>query len=246
MKGICFGRSEATFRTQIRRAPGNVFDFFIPQRCLLCTEVIVDSHVLCGGCEGELPYNDASCSRCAAIISAGELCGNCLREPPPFDCAFVPLRYHYPIDHLVRRLKYAEDPATGRLLGRFMAEELLATRCTPLPEALIPIPLHPGRLRERGYNQALEICRSIADRTGIPIESALLSRQRATPPQVGMRRNDRERNMRNAFRLERSPGFRHIALIDDVITSGATMRAAARTLRAGGASRIESWSLARA
>ena len=225
---------------------GNAFDIVIPCRCILCGEIVACGQAFCCNCETELPFNEACCARCAATIHSGELCGDCLRSPPPFDLAFAPLLYCYPLDRLIQQLKYAEDPAMGRILGGYIARELIATRSIPLPDMILPVALHRDRLRERGYNQALEICRAITRITGIPVDAELISRQRPTPPQVGKSKKNRQQNMRNAFRLERQPHRDHYAIVDDVITSGATMRAIARLLREAGVDTIEIWSIARA
>jgi ComF family protein len=227
-------------------ALGRTFDSLIPPRCLLCQEVVPRGQAFCCGCEAELPFNDACCARCAAAIHAGELCGDCLRSPPPFDTAFSPLRYHHPVDHLVHLLKYAENPAMGRMMGRYLGGELLAIRSTPWPDAIIPVALHRDRLRERGYNQALEICRTVSRVIGVPLDRDLVLRRKPTPPQVGRAKKDRQQNMRNAFILRRSPRFDNYAIIDDVITSGATVSAIAGVLRASGVKKIEVWSFARA
>ena len=217
-----------------------------PRRCLLCGECVRPDAALCSGCYLELPFIRESCARCAAILQTGEICGRCTSDPAPFDRAFAAFEYSFPVDHLVRRLKYNDDPAICRQLGGLMAEELLSRRSTPLPEVLVPVPLYPARVRERGYNQALEISRSLSGQTGVPVDTALLSRWKHTSPQVGKTRKERDRNLKSAFRLDYTPAYGHCAIVDDVITSGATMRSAAKTLREGGIAVIEVWCLARA
>ena len=246
MAWIGHGHRSTRFYRRMIAAPGRTFDSVIPPRCLLCQDVVMKGQVFCCGCEAELPYNDASCARCAAAIPAGELCGDCLRSPPPFDIAFSPLRYHHPVDHLVQLLKYADNPAMGRMMGRYLGGELYAIRSTPWPDAIVPVALHRDRLRERGYNQALEISRSVSRMIGIPVDKSLVLRCKPTSPQVGRTKKDRQQNMLNAFKLKRPPRFDHYAIIDDVITSGATMRAIAGVLRAGGVEKIEIWSFTRA
>jgi ComF family protein len=237
-------------RTRLHRklisALDSCFSSILPTRCLICGLVVREQLAFCKGCELDLPFNDMACARCAAAISHGELCGACLGSPPPFSFTFSPLRYGYPIDKLIQRLKYGEHPEIARALGRYLGAEIMATRSTPLPEALIPVPLHPDRLQQRGYNQALEISRPVAKITSRPLIIDLIHRTRDTSNQVGKTRDGRDRNVRGAFRTKEVPQFDHCAIVDDVMTSGATVRAISVALRNAGVKTIEVWTLARA
>ena len=140
-----------------------------PARCILCGgagEMGID---LCRDCAADLPRNDPACTVCAEPFAAAgaesRVCGECLRDPPPFRAAFVPFRYAYPLDHLVRGLKFRGDLPCGRALGQMFSRCLLE-RGDPLPEAIVPVPLASRRYRQRGYNQATELALAIADVTG--------------------------------------------------------------------------------
>jgi ComF family protein len=206
-----------------------------------------DGRDLCAGCAGDLAPNRPRCPRCALPLAApAPLCGECLRREPPFAAAWAPLRYAHPLDLLEARFKFHADLAAGRVLSALMIEHA-ATDAPARPELLIPVPLHAARLRERGYNQALELARPLARAFAIPLRADLLLRTRATPPQTGLDAKTRRRNLRGAFAIAAGaslPG--HVALVDDVMTTGATLRECARVLRRAGVARVDVWALARA
>ena len=171
-------------------------------------------------------------------------CGACVLQPPPLDAARAAFVYAFPLDRLLPRFKFHRDLAAGRLLVQAMAG---AFRERPRPDALVPVPLHRDRLRSRGYDQALELARPLARALSIPLRSDLLLRARATAPQSQLDARDRQRNLRGAFRVPTAaiavPG--RVALVDDVMTTGATLHAAAQALRRAGVARIEAWVCAR-
>lgn len=220
----------------------------LPPVCLLCGAPGDGSRDLCAGCAAELPRNRHACARCAEPLpasAAGAVCGRCQRRPPHFDAALAPLRYAYPVDALVLQLKFGHRIAVARLLGELLADALDG-RSGPLPELLIPIPLHPRRLRERGFNQAAEIARTLARRTGLALAEHTMRRARHTRAQSELPFAERAANVARAFVLHEQVRARHVALVDDVITTGHTADAAARTLRLqAGVERIEVWAPAR-
>lgn len=157
---------------------------------------------------------------------------------------YAPFIYHFPLDRLVPRFKFHDDLAAGRLLAELMIEGLADT---PLPQALVPVPLHASRLRQRGYDQALELARPLARHLQLPLLADALLRVRATAPQSELDAAARRRNLRQAFRV--LPGAAlpvHVALVDDVMTTGTTLRAAAQTLARAGVERVDAWVCARA
>lgn len=214
----------------------------LPQRCLLCAGPSA-AHAFCAPCSADLPWHVASaCPVCALPTPGGEVCGACLRHPPAFDVTVAALDYAYPVDAVLLRYKY-----DGLLAAAEPLAELLLTRLQqrPRPDAVIPMPLHPARLRERGYNQALEIARVVANRLGVPLAARACSRTRPTPPQAGLHQEARRRNLRGAFACHADLHGRHVALLDDVMTSGASFDALAGVVKAAGAAHVECWSVAR-
>jgi ComF family protein len=218
-----------------------------PTSCLLCGAAGEEDIDLCRDCAADLSRNEPACSVCAEPLPAASgpsVCGACLRDPPPFASSFVPFRYTYPLDHLVQGLKFRNELACGRALGRLFAVSLLA-RGAPLPEAIIPVPLALRRYRQRGYNQAIELALSIRRVTGLAVRSEAAIRQRETAEQAGLDRKARRRNVTGAFAIVTPLRERHIAILDDVVTTGSTARELAAVLRQAGAARIEVWAVAR-
>ncbi|HJR73932.1 MAG TPA: ComF family protein [Luteimonas sp.] len=215
-----------------------------PPRCLLCGEPGRQGRDLCRPCGDALPWNRRACLRCALPLPAAEsACGHCLRHPPLVDETHAALVYAFPVDRLLPRLKFHADLACGRLLSQLMIEAFAAL---PRPDALIPLPLHRRRLRARGYDQALELARPLAQAFDLPLLDDALIRRRGTPPQSRLDAAARRRNLRGAFAVDPDVVLpAHVTVIDDVVTTGATLHAAAGALRRAGAQRVDAWVCAR-
>lgn len=216
-----------------------------PPRCLLCGETGAQGRDLCHACAAALPWNRSACLRCALPLpQPAAACGDCLQHPPPLEQTHAALVYAFPVDRLLPRLKFHADLACGRLASQLMAEAFAAV---PRPGALIPLPLHRARLRSRGYDQTLELARPLSRALGIAMIDSALTRQRATSPQSRLDAAARKRNLRGAFVVKRHAALPdHVALVDDVMTTGATLHAAAKALRRAGVRRIDAWVCARA
>ena len=235
----------------------------LPARCLVCTETGADGLDLCPACRAALPVCASArhCLRCALPLpragpgDVGDaqgalartleqpLCGPCQTRPPPLDQVRAAFLYAAPLDRLLPRYKFHHDLAAGRLLARLMAD---AFSTCERPQALLPVPLHRGRLRQRGYDQALELARPLATALDLPLRSDLLQRVRATAAQSELDAAARRRNLRDAFHVPDCAAPAHVVLIDDVMTTGATLHAAATALRRAGVARIDAWVCARA
>lgn len=214
----------------------------LPPRCLVCGERGSDGQDLCAACRATLPWNRVACPRCALPLAvAAPACGACLQAPPPQAGARAVFLYRPPVDRLLLRFKFHADLAAGRLLSGLMLEGLAGTG---RPQALVPLPLHPSRLRRRGYDQALELARPLARGLLLPLDAARLERTRATAPQSELDAAARRRNLRDAFRA-RAGAAPHVVLVDDVMTTGATVHAAALALRRAGCARVDVWVCAR-
>jgi ComF family protein len=219
----------------------------LPLRCLLCGADGVAGRDLCAGCARDCAINAPCCPRCALPLETpAPLCGECLERAPPFASAWVPYRYGHPLDLLEARFKFRNDLAAGRVLADLMVERAGIDR-PERPAALVAVPLHVSRLRERGYNQAWEIAKALSAALGIPLAGDLLVRTRATAAQTGLDAAARRRNLQGAFVVADARALPdHVALIDDVMTTGATLRECARALRRAGIARVDAWALARA
>ena len=234
-------------------------------RCLVCAEPAPGALDLCRGCEAALPWMPPACLCCAMPLSgasgatagaalakaagdtavgAGRLCSACQHDPPPLAETHAAFLYGFPVDRLLPRLKFHRDLPAGRLLAQSMAA---AFAHVDRPEVLVPVPLHRSRLRERGYNQALELARPLGRMLRIPVRRELLARVRATDAQSRLDAGARAANLRDAFEVPRHLAVpAHVALVDDVMTTGATLHAAAEALLDAGGVRVDAWACARA
>ncbi len=212
----------------------------LPQQCILCTAP-AGPNVVCAECYRELPWlTTMRCPQCALPTLDGKVCGACLSEPPRYDsitCAFV---YAWPLAPLVQHYKYAGNLALARLLARAIADRLDRSA-----DVIIPLPLAPRRLRERGFNQALEIARLLSGSTGIPLAPHACRRVRDSTPQAALPWAERARNIRGAFVCDADLAGMRVAVVDDVMTTGATLNEIARNLLQAGAAEVQGWVVAR-
>lgn len=216
-----------------------------PPTCLLCNGPGSDRRDLCSACFGELPRLGGACSLCARPLAGPGICGNCQRTPPPFDAAWAPFRYQDGVAELITGLKFQHRLSHARVLGELMAREAVAAG-RRRPDVFVPVPLHPARLRSRGFNQALEIARPVARSFAAPLWWHACVRQRNTLAQTSLSAAQRRANLRDAFRAQRSLTDLSCVVIDDVLTSGSTARALALALKRAGAKGVEIWVCARA
>lgn len=229
----------------------------LPTHCLLCAGDLAPATSpptspvthLCAPCAAELPRLGPACRRCAAPLPQPALCPRCLRQAPPYACAWAPFSYVAPVSTLVRDLKFRARLTAADTLGALLAAHLKeAGALAERPDAVVAVPLHPGRLRRRGFNQALEIGRRVSRELDLPLLARAARRVRATAPQSALAsRGERRRNVRGAFVASFSPGaLGHVAILDDVLTTGATVSELARALRRAGVGRVDVWAAARA
>lgn len=227
----------------VRQRLGRLLGGLWPRHCLVCGEAC-PAESLCPACRQALPWNRSACQRCALPLPVPvAACGHCLRRPPPLTVVHAAFRYEIPLDRLLPRLKFHDDLAAGRLLGGLMAEALAGTE---RPDALIPVPLHRRRLRSRGFDQTLELAVPLAHALRLPLMDDILMRMRETAPQSRLDAAARRRNLRRAFAVREGGVLpTHVALVDDVMTTGATLHAAADALQRAGVTRVDAWVCAR-
>jgi len=214
----------------------------LPQACALCRAPSALA-MLCEPCRRTLPRVGPACARCA-LPCAQAVCATCARSPPPWRRAVAAWRYAYPMDRLLRGLKYAGQLALAEPLADGLADALGEAPADDRPDAVVPLPLAPRRQRERGFDQARLIASRVAQRIGVPLLPAL-TRVRDAGPQAALPLAAREANVRDAFAMRCSVRGMRVALVDDVLTTGATLSSAARVLKRAGAADIEAWVVAR-
>lgn len=220
------------------------------QSCLLCGETTDTPQPICTPCESELPWLGDQCGRCALPLPMADLlCGQCATRPPAYERVLAPWAYDFPIDSLITRFKHQAKWPLGRLLGQLLALSLQHHFDEGLerPDALVPVPLTTRRLRQRGFNQASLLARWLGTVLQIPCAENLLRRVQDTPAQQVLDARARRQNLHQAFAMMADAPVRnrHLALVDDVLTTGATAQALARLLLDAGAARVDVYCLAR-
>jgi len=211
-----------------------------------------DRYHACPDCIADFPLNKHACRTCALPLpfARSGLCGRCLKQQPSQDLSFAPWLYRFPVDRMISRYKYQGSRVLGRALADAWLSQYQAQRSRseglylPRPNVLIPCPMHPEQLQRRGFNQASELASHIGLALNIPVDRHRLIRTGRSPRQATLTRAERLRNLKGNFRCLGKPPAR-VAIIDDVITTGATADALCNTLRAAGAEHVQVWALAR-
>ena len=226
-------------RLNIRKA----IEHILPaQPCVLCGSMKHDG-LWCSDCDQTLPYLHTSlCPVCALPTPAGEACGQCLKLPPLFTSTVAVFGYSFPIDKLIQAMKYGEQLALAHAFAKKLAQGIDKGA---LPDYLIPMPLHPAKLRERGFNQSLLLAAKIARDHDLRLLPDACQRVRDTPPQSALPWKERKKNVRSAFRCDIDLTGLRVALVDDVLTTGASLDALAAAVRQRGATEISAWVVAR-
>ena len=219
----------------------------LPQCCELCV-ARTDGALLCAACAADLPRIAVACPVCALPSSFGTICGACLNNPPPYSATVAALVYTFPTDRLLQRIKYGGRLALAQWAGATLATAVRAAlggrSAHARPDRIVALPLAESRQRERGFNQAREIAVRVAQATTLPLVTPL-ARISAGPPQTALPWAERRRNVRGAFAVRADVHGARIALVDDVMTTGATLAEAARTLVRAGVLSVECWVVAR-
>ena len=228
------------------RAPGWLGR--LPRPCVLCSRW--DRAGFCGGCHQRFVASTGlRCPQCALPSTGGQVCGACLQAPPPYQHTVTVADYAFPWDRLVARFKFQQQPELAGLLAGALADTLARQADLPPAAWVLPVPLSPARLAERGYNQAWELARRVAARRGLQARPDALLRLRDTAHQVGLGRTARTTNLRDAMWVPPEAGAaltgRTVALVDDVMTTGVTAAAASQALLAAGVAAVQVWVLAR-
>jgi len=226
----------------------NLFSEFFPSRCILCQQTVGQGFEVCPTCYQALPHNENCCVRCALPlaqdISRGLLCGRCIKKLPAFDYAYSPFRYEGDVITLVHQLKFSEKIRFSRSIGEMLLQHFSGTGESP--DCLLPVALHQSRMRQRGFNQSIEISRLLAKKLGVPIEHSAVVRRRHTVAQTGLSAKQRQKNIRGAFSMAGELSYKHVLIIDDVMTTGATVNELAKLLKKNNVERVGVLSIARA
>lgn len=228
---------------------------FLPSKCLLCASTLQNG-LLCLGCQMDLPHlsHKNLCQQCGLQIeSLSNFCGHCLHQPPLFDRSIIPFAYEYPLNGLIHQFKYRRHLTCGKLLGQMLAEHLKHYAHDDdawlAPDLLIPAPMHWLKRWQRGFNQAEFLAQHVALELDIPLATRMVKRTHKTPAQKELTRAERQQNLRKAFVIsEKNRAHiigKRIAIIDDVVTTTATVRELSQLLMKAGAKEVQVWALAR-
>ncbi len=219
----------------------SLFDHLFKQRCLLCAANDGGELGLCDACYKDLPWHNApQCPQCG-LSSNGLVCGSCLNSPPDFDATHSLLTYDFPLDSMMQRYKYGSMLNLGHIFGKLLSNKVNLASV----DLVIAMPMHPTRLKERGFNQALEIAKIITKNKPAQLDYLSVQRQKLTPPQASLPLKERVRSIKGAFKVSKDLNGKRIAIVDDVMTTGASLNEIAKTLKQAGAAHVECWVVAR-
>lgn len=239
-------------KIMLKKTFDKILQRLLPQFCILCNIKCIDNLALCTACRNELPWLKNGCPQCgnSLFFNTAEhiKCGNCIQQAHPFENTIALFHYQEPIIQLINQLKFNKKLIYAHLFGKLFTNHLKNYyNNKKFPDFIIPVPLHSYRLRERGYNQAIEIARPIAKSLKIPLLIHNCQKIKSTPAQSSLTAEERKKNIKNAFAIKSAltPPFLHVAIIDDVVTTGSTVTELSKILRLAGAKKIDIWCCAR-
>jgi ComF family protein len=220
------------------------FNTLFKQYCSLCADHDGGNLGICENCMRELPWHTQSqCPQCSLIYD-GRTCGSCLAAPTSFDNTTALLTYDFPLDRLLQQYKYRESLQLANTFATMLHEKLRIKKSEKI-DLIIPMPMHAKRLQERGFNQALEIAKTVAKLTNVKIDYTTCQRVKLTPPQASLPLKERSKNIRGVFNCQKDLSGLNIAVVDDVMTTGTSLDELAKTLKKAGAAHVECWVIAR-
>jgi len=226
----------------------SLLNIIYPPRCLICDGVGAGNRDLCEACGQSLPWIKKACSQCALPlpddVNDNLTCGRCLKKKPFFDDSVSVFSYEDEIVGLTHQLKFHDNLAVSRLFGSWLADAVVMK--LDKPDCLLPVPLYKKRLKQRGFNQSIEISRALKKAWDVPIETGLIKRIRETQSQTGLDAKQRRKNIRGAFQVCSKINYNHVVIVDDVVTTGSTVNELARLLKRNGVSKVSVCSVARA
>ena len=219
------------------------FNGLFKQHCLLCAALDSNESGLCNGCLNDLPWHTSpQCQQCG-LKSNGAICGNCLNALPHFDATYSLFTYDFPVNAMMQHYKYGGMLNLSQLFGHLLSKKISSNRV----DLIIPMPMHPLRLKERGFNQALEIAKILTKNHIEKLDYTSVHRQKLTPPQASLPLKERVKSIKGAFKINVGQKIKkkRIAIVDDVMTTGASLNELAKTLKQAGATHVECWVVSR-
>ncbi|WP_293267666.1 ComF family protein [Neptunomonas sp.] len=218
----------------------------IDQNCALCHSKASSELALCKNCYNDLPWLTSACHICALPLiptNTPRICGQCLKSPPTYSSTQAVFLYRFPINAIIPKIKHHHGLHHTSWLASCLLNRLLK-QPQAWPDAIIPVPIHSFRLISRGFNQSSLIARHLSQHLKIPLVLNHLKKIKRTKSQSTLSAQDRKTNLQNAFSYQ-GPSYNHIALVDDVVTTGTTVKEISDVLRLAGIQRIDIWVIAR-
>lgn len=216
----------------------------LPSICVLCHQFHQGQFAVCAPCIAFMNPLGIACQHCAYPLADNHylLCGHCIKKPPHFDNTFITYRFEEPLRSLLHQFKYH----SGLYLASFLSHLIFQSihKQSVMPQCLIPVPMHPQRIKLRGFNQAAVLTQNLAKKLKLPYDLSSCQKIINTEPQASLDKTERQKNLRHAFRCKEMP-YQHIALIDDLLTTGSTVNELARVLKKAGVQRVDVWCCAR-
>jgi len=225
--------------------PRQALNWLIPKRCLQCKAPLTNPNDnVCQRCYPELPFQNHYCRQCGQNFAANtDYCGRCINSPPSFDSCFCPFKYEKSIKELICQLKYRERPELAKTAASLLARELLESNIER-PDALIAVPMHISRLRERGYNHSTLVAQNLSKTLDIPVLTGALIKSKQTAPQATQSLIQRKKNLKGSFELCKNIQAKSVAIVDDVLTTGSTAEEIAKILKKNGVDYVQVWGIA--
>ncbi|HED34207.1 MAG TPA: ComF family protein [Gammaproteobacteria bacterium] len=232
-----------------------LLDLLFPPHCSLCGTArnLLPDISLCRPCSDDLLHNTDACSLCAAPLSTEgvpptiDICAQCIQKKPRYDQLWSPFRYAQPLESMIQQLKFNARLNFAPLLSTLMIHRLPPDFYTQTPpDAVIPMPLHPHRLKQRGFNQSLLLLKPLAKQLKLPVDTESCRRINNTEHQTGKNAQQRQKNIKGAFTFENKNSYQHVVIFDDVVTTGSTVSELSKTIKQAGVGRVDVWCLARA
>jgi len=226
--------------SRLKTVAKHSLDWLIPRMCISCNEEQAQAnHPCCQACYEMLPFQTHCCEQCGQTFSGNfDYCGRCIAKPPPFNSCFCPFRYEGAISEQIKAFKYYAKPELANTLAKLLFTEIEANQL-PQPDLLIPVPMHISKLRQRGYNQSLLLTRQLSKHMHVPYDQHLLTKSKATPAQAELSLKQRHKNLQDCFKFTGKLSVKHVAIVDDVFTTGTTAAEIAKILKKNGVDYIQ-------
>lgn len=234
-----------TLNPKLRESLSIGLNWLLPRPCIKCAAPLSRaSHPCCEDCYLGMPFQAPSCQQCGQTMAADQdVCGRCLVTPPAYDACFCPFSYAPPVDHQIRSFKYHDRPELAKILAQLLSREI-DNMAIPMPDVLLPVPMHTSRLRKRGYNQSLLLAQELGKILGIDVNRKALIKKHKTTPQADLNLKQRTKNLAGSFALRHPIEAKHVAIVDDVVTTGSTVAEIAKTLKRNGVDYVQIWGIA--